>query len=240
VYTIQEVYRNIASNSSRINLVFGLLVVSAYFQMGYAIWLGFKDKSHAIPIVPLMIFFAHDVEHFVNHDYWFHTIANPFFTAGYWTFPVYIVAELVIMYQILRYSRHEVFPGASFIQSIAIFAALQGCAIVVYIWAHAQMNDPLYLAVALGLTQFLSHAFNIPMLLRRGSRKGQSIIFAVNILLGTGILNWFFGMPLFAEQFRTPVHYAMGSIVVLIGVAYLYMLHRAPRYSTQGARSGIS
>jgi len=235
MYSLQEVYDNIARHSGEIQIVFGLLVVSAYIQMGLAIWLGFRDKSHAIPIVPLMIFFAHDTEHLYRHNYWFKIIGHPFFMAGYWTFPIYIAAELVIMFQIIRYSRAELFPGASCRQAIGILIALQICTFVVYVWAHEQLGDPLYLVVALGVTQFLSHAFNIPMLLRRGSRKGQSIFFACNILLGAGILNWFFGLPLFAEQFRTPAHYAMGTVVVLLGSAYLYLLWRTPPYSVKRA-----
>jgi hypothetical protein len=231
MYSVSEVYTNIGNHGAEIQIAFGLLVVSAYFQMGMAIWLGFRDRTHAIPLIPLMMFFAHDLEHMLRHSYWFHTIGNPFFTAGYWTFPIYIIAELLILFQMLRYSRADLFPGASLSQSILIMGALQIGVFVVYIWAHEQFRDPLYLVVALGLTQFLSHAFNIPMLMRRRSRRGQSLAFAINIFLGAGILNWFVGMPLFAVQFRTPVHYAMGAVVAALGLVYIYMLARAPRYS---------
>jgi hypothetical protein len=229
MYDMQQVFAAMAANQQLATIAGGILLLSAYVQMGEAVRLGFAHRSHAVPLFPLMFFFAHDVTYLALYDYWFEIVRHPGFEMNYWTFIPYPIAQAIILYQVIRYSRHDLFPGASLGQSILILAALQAATFVAFWWLRAQIGDPLFLVVGV-MTQILSHAFNIPMLLRRGSRKGQSLLYAGNVLVGAGITTFFFAFPLFDPIFRTPLHYALGVAVVGLGVAYLWLLARTPVY----------
>lgn len=230
MYDVQAVYSNMASHTAELQFFGALLMISGYLQVGEAIRLGFAHRSHAIPLFAVLYFFAHDVTYVLMYHHWFHDIDHPLFQTNYWFILAFIPLEIVLLYQIIRYSRAELFPGASLRQAILILIALQAATFVAFWWLRAQWHDPLFL-VSFVSTQIVSHAFNIPLLLRRQSRKGQSMLFAWNILLGAGIVTFFFAFPLYGTPFQSIEFYLLGGVITLLGLAYIYLLRRAPAYS---------
>lgn len=230
MYNVDDVLATMEANAGAFKLLAPFLVLSGYVQMIEAIRLGFAHRSHAIPLFAIMYIVANDVTLLALYPYWFGELNNAAFKVNYWMVCTFFPLELVVLYQVLRFSREEVFNTNSLTQALMIYAALQAGMFVLFWWLKAQWGDPLFL-VAFVATQIVSHIFNIPMLLRRGSRKGQSLVLAGNLVIGAGVLTFFFGYPLYGPQFRTLEHYLLGVSVTLLGLLYVYLLYQAPAYS---------
>ena len=131
--------------------------------------------------------------------------------------------------QIITYSRHEVGLGASKWQALASYAAIQAGVYVMFLWFRSMMGDSLYLE-CFAVSIVFSNLFNIPMLLRRGSRKGQSLVIARAPEIQTGPVGFFMVHPYLGPYFMQPSWIAAGIANTVLALSYLWMLYRAPAY----------
>jgi hypothetical protein len=76
----------------------------------------------------------------------------------------------------------------------------------------------------------------IPLLLGRGSRKGQSMLLALVLWIGQ-TLSYVIYYPMLSTYFISPIIIAVGITHFLIGAVYTYMLMRAPRYERSSLRT---
>jgi hypothetical protein len=229
-YTVPEVIGTINANMTYLQ-VFGTLAnVLAYVQIIYGLRVGFRDRSHAIPLIAIAMFFARDSYYVLNYDYWIHTIDHPFFKANLIAMAIFACLELVVIWQIITYSRKEVGLGESWLQAFLSYVAIQAGVYIMFLWFRSMMGDPLYLE-CFAVSIVFSNLFNIPMLMRRGSRKGQSLVIAWAVAIQTGPVGFFMVHPFLGPYFMQPTWIAAGIANTVLAFAYLWMLYRAPRYS---------
>lgn len=213
MYDVQDVISNMAQHKSILDICTPIVISLAFVQYLAAIWIGFRDKSHAIPIAANTFFFAHDTTFLARGD---------LFSI------VWIPLQIIVAYQIIAYSRREVGIGETIATALGSYAAITAGMYILVWWAEDLLIDPLHIklfAVMFGICSF----FNIPMLLRRGSRKGQSLILAWALFIQAPIC-FFIQQPLWTASMANRTWYLAGiGLTVLAGV-YLVMLNRAPAY----------
>lgn len=233
-YAVPDIIANINANMSSL-VIFGTAAnLLAYVQIIYGVWVGFRDKSHAIPLAATTMFFAHDSYYVLNHEYWTTTIKHPFFIGNLVAMAIFVCFELVLMWQIITYSREETGLGKSKLQALVSLIAIQAGMYIMFLWFRAMMGDPLYLE-CFAVSIVFSNLFNITMLQRRGSRKGQSMIIAWALAIQTGPIGFFLVNPNLGDYFATPIWLAAGGANTVLAFVYLYMLSKARPYSREEA-----
>jgi hypothetical protein len=168
-----------------------------------------RDRSHAIPLIAIAMFFAHDSYYVLNYDYWINTIDHPFFKANLIAMAIFACLELVVIWQIITYSRKEVGARRGWLQAFFSYVAIQAGVYIMFLWFRSMMGDPLYLE-CFAISIVFSNLFNIPMLMRRGSRKGQSLVIAWAVAIQTGPVGFFMVHPFLGPYFMQPTWFAAG------------------------------
>jgi hypothetical protein len=228
-YSVPDVIAYIDANLSSLQLFGGIANLLAYVQIIYGVRVGFRDRSHAIPLIATAMFFAHDSYYVLNYDYWIHTVHHFFFEANLLAMAIFVCFELILIWQIITYGREEVGLGKTRLQAFISYAAIQVGVYTMFLWFRSMMGDPLYLE-CFSVSIVFSNLFNIPMLLRRGSRRGQSLIIAWALAIQTGPVGFFLVNPLLGPYFATPTWLATGLANTVLAFVYLWMLYRAPPY----------
>jgi hypothetical protein len=185
----------------------------AYMQYFGAIKNGFRDRTHAIPLAGNLWFFAHDTTYIVNFNHWFFNVDFWLVRAFWFALVVFATCESVVTYQILRFSRAELFPGMTLLQAVTAYCGLQLFAYGLFWWLQSMIKDPYYY-LSFSTTVILAPLLNIPMMRSRGSRRGFSLFMLYGFLLLTiGFWIWMF---LSDAYFQEPFFWliAMGNIVI--------------------------
>jgi hypothetical protein len=236
MYSVAEVLRNIDAQPATIAAWAAFAMLVGYVQCIESIRLGFRDKTHAMPIAAVTYFFAHDslyaLGYFTGHgvsDHWF-------FAWGGWIILPYTVLELILSWQIITYSRKELGLGDTWLKAFFSYLGILGAMYVFHLFTRVAMDDPLYLTTTL-LSLFMSQAFMIPLVLRRKSRKGQSVILAATLCIGFGLAHAFY-YPLLAEFFRSPIVLLAGATSTAVAAVYLWLVIKAPRYTPESEHGG--
>ena len=198
----------------------GLAFLGGFVQMIAGLWMGFKHKTHGVPLFCAAWFFAHDTTHFINYYHWFHE--QTFWVAqGAWAqMGFYMITELIVMVQILKFSRAEVFPGMNFVQALLSLIGIVILNFAVFWWFMSLLNDPHYL-IKSASTVLLGPVWLIPMMRARGSRKGfNAVSIGGVVLLSATFWPWLF---LVDPYFLQPMIIVTAIGNVAMGVAcYLY------------------
>lgn len=230
----------VAATSQNLIWVLGACALSfagAYMQYFGALSMGFKHRTFSIPLVCNLWNFAHDTTFVMNFHHWFYEVDFWLVRAFWFALVVFATCECVVMYQLLRYGRGEVFPGMSLVQAIAAYAGLQVFMYGVLWWILSMIHDPYYLLMFSTAT-VLAPMFNIALMRSRGSRRGFSMTMLVGyLLLCTGFWLWMF---LIDPYFRSPFFWlvALGSIGM--AVAGIRVFGRLPEYVPPAAESAVA
>lgn len=182
-----------------------------------AIRVGRRDQVCAMPPVCTLFWFAHDTSFVARYELWFE-VYDHWYLKLFWVLLIGTVAlEIVYIAQAIRYGRREWAPQLSPRAFGAISLLILAIAIVIWTVIKTTLNDPLYI-VAFGLTVVVYPAAAIPMMLRRGSSKGQSSLMWFGYMgLATG---YFAATTLyFGDAFRSWSWIGLGVISVFGGVA---------------------
>ncbi len=130
-------------------------------------------------------------------------------------------------YQILRYSRDELFPGMSLPKAIASYVGLQVFTYGLFWWFLSMVRDPYYL-LSFSTTVVLAPMLNIALMRSRGSRRGFSMNMLIGfVLLCTGFWVWMF---LSDAYFRQPFFWLIAAGNVGICLASISEFRRLPEY----------
>jgi hypothetical protein len=204
-----------------------LSFVGAYLQYFGAIQMGFKHRTHSIPLIGNLWFFAHDTTYIVNFHHWFYEVDFWLVRAFWFALVVFAVCESVVTYQILRFSRNELFPGMGPVQALLSYAGLQLLTYAVFWWFLSMVHDPYYL-LSFGTTVIMAPMFNIAMMRGRGSRRGFSLTLLIGfVFLSAGFWLWMF---LSDAYFRQPVFWIIAVGNVGICLAGIREFRRMPEY----------
>lgn len=226
MYTIEEVLANIDANTQAVMILGSLCMLCAYIQYFVGVWVGHRDKSHAIPLAANTFFFAHDTHYAANFDYWFNGLNHWYFKLGTWTILVWIVLEIVVAWQIIKHSGTKIGLGKTLPECIMSYIAIQVGMYILFLWLVAIAGDPLNIALN-PVTIVVSNLFNVSMLIGRKSSRGQSLWIAGALVVQQPIYFYLLN-PLIADVFTTPIWYAAGAASTVLASVYFYMLWKAP------------
>lgn len=203
-----------------------MAMVPTYIWFIEAIRVARRDRAYSMPLLCTFFWFAHDTSFVARYDLWFHTYDH-WYLKMFWAMLVLTVGiELVYIAQMLRFGRDELFPGYS--QGVYTAVMLAGLAGSLVVWEVLKqaLNDDLYI-VAFSLTVVVYPPMGWALLLRRGSRLGQSVLMWV-AFLGLPV-GWFLATSLyFGPPFRSWQWIALGLTATTWGVFTTVLVHRAP------------
>jgi hypothetical protein len=223
-YDVVTVIANTAKNQTWITIASAIAFVGGFLQIIGLIWMGFKHKTHGMPLICTTWFLAHDSTYLLNYHHWFYETNFPLLANAWYTMAFYNICELVVLYQILRYSREEVFPQMSMWQAVlSCLGAIILC-YAVFWWLMSLIRDPFNYNL-FATTALLSPLFNIPMMRARGSRKGFALWPLIGVaMVPVGTWWWLYlSDPYFQQPFIVTV--AIGNVIMgLIGVWYFLKL----------------
>ena len=204
-----------------------LSFVGAYMQYFGAISMGFKHRTHSIPLIGNLWFFAHDTTYVMNFHHWFFESDFWLVKAFWFALVVFACCETVVTYQIMRFSRQELFPGMSLPKALASYIGLQLFTYGLFWWFLSMIHDPYYL-LSFTTTVILAPLLNIALMRSRGSRRGFSMTMLVGfVLLSVGFWIWMF---LSDEYFLQPFFWMIAIGNVGICLASITEFKRLPEY----------
>lgn len=216
MYDTHAVLDHIDNNWLAIVLLCGLVaMVPTYIWFFNAIVVGRRDQACAMPPVCTLFWFAHDTSYLARYDDWFNVYDHWYFKLFWAMLVVTVGLELVYITQAIRYGRREWAPRLSQTAFTAICLALLGTAVVVWGAVKSTMDDPLYIG-AFGLTVVIYPLAAIPMMLRRGSSKGQSSTMWFGYM---GLAIGYFSATalFFGSDFRTWTWIGLGLVAISAG-----------------------
>lgn len=223
----------IANTSARLPWVLlfaGLAFLGGFVQMIGGVYMGFKHTTHGVPLFCAAFFFAHDTTFFLNYQYWFHEVDFWMMQGAWFMMGLYMLVELVVFYQILKYSRAEVFPGMSFAQVLLSLIGIVALNFAVFWWLMSLIHDPLYF-VKFGSTVLLGPVWLIPMMRARGNRRGfNAISIGGVLLLSAAFWPWMF---LIEPYFLQPMIVVAAILNVAMGVACYRYWRSLPEYTAR-------
>lgn len=227
-YEEAEVLANIDSSLGVVLAAGAAAFICNYIYYGMAVRVGFRQRTHAIPVAANMYFFAHDIGYLLHFKRWFYEVNHWLFKAFWFGLIIFTILELIVHYQTLKYSRQELFPTLSQSQYVIVYAGMQ-IAIGAFFWVVCtHLADPFFL-VNFSIAVFLSMVLNFPMMYGRRSQKGQSSVVAVSLLIGA-IAFYFVLLPVLSPHFLTASIVVLGVLAVVMGAVYAYLLPRYPPY----------
>lgn len=195
-------------------VVAGFASVGGFMQYFGALRVGERDRSYSIPLVTNLWNVAHDVTFLISFSAWYDGDYDFWLTKLLWVgMIVWTALEAVVISQILRHSRSDLFGDVTILQAFGIYAVLQAFVFGIFWWFQDVTDDPLaYYGIM--TTVIMASAFNIPMMKSRGSRRGVSEVTLWGyVVLSVAFWPW---MMLSDDYFRDPLFFllAVGNIAV--------------------------
>ncbi len=230
-YKVDQVLTTIQNSTFLVLLACSVIFFSYYVYCIEAIRLGFRDKTHAIPLFGNMYYFAHDLVFLSLFRRWFFEIDHWFFRAFWFGILVFSGLECIVHYQTLRYSHREIMPRLSFRQYVFVYVSMQIAIGISFWFIYFRIADQLYL-ISIASSIVVSVVCMPSFLLSRKSRKGQSLLLASSLITGTAG-HFFLVLPLMSPYFISLPYMAVGIITTITGVVYLILLSRSPAYHNE-------
>ena len=228
MYNPEAVLAAIDDHKWKIFVLACVSIVSNYIWFVEALRVARRDRCYSIPLFCIMFWFAHDASYLYRFSDWFHGNEH-WYPKLFWVAIVVTNAcEIAFIAQVIRYARKELAPGlAKRTFTVALAAAIVGS---VLLWevVKGSLGDPLYI-VSFGLCVAAYPPFGIALVIRRGSRQGQSVLMWVAFVV-TGVA-WFIASTVwFTPEFREWRWIALGIVSTLWAVAATLVVSRAPAY----------
>lgn len=207
---------------------FSCAMIIGFLAYLEAVRLGWKDKTHAIPMFVVLYYFANDFTYVALYDRWFNEVGDPDVYMGWYLYIPYPFLHSVLAWQIINYSRHEVFPGATKLQAYLAYGAAQIAVLAFFYMLTTLLND--YFLTISGMLTIIGSNMSIYLLTRRRTRKGQSLRYAWLQVFASGIINWFLFFPAMDPRLTGTAYYVFATCICALGLSYVYFLSRAPAY----------
>ena len=223
-YTYQEVLLAIDNSLVTILIAGGISFIGYYLYYIQGIRVGFRDKTHAIPVFGNMYFFAHDLV-FVGHfDRWFNEVDHWLFKVFWVALLVFAILELIVHYQTIKFSRETLFPNLSGGTWLAAYIGLQLAVFAAFWFIFSLLDDHLFL-IQFAITVVISVALMPIMLRNRQSTSGQSELIAWALIITPAVFFFAF-LPQVSTYFYSGHFILMGLATVGVGIWYLLGLKK--------------
>ena len=238
VYEAQEVIGNINDNLAWF-LSFGVVgMLCNWWLLAESVRLGFRDKTYSIALFATYFWTAHDLAFMLLWHTWFVELDFFVWKLFWFNISMSLVFEVVFYYQMIKFGLNELFPGFSKRSALVVLFAGQVIAFVVFWYVKMVMGGDIMFLSMMVLTMFACPVFAIPIAMRRGSRRGQSIrLNVIYIIMVCGIWPaWYITHPLF----QSPQFIGLGLVTIIWCIANVYVLKRMPPYVADNGRGAIA
>lgn len=189
-----------------------------------------RDRTYSIPLATNLWNLAHDTTFVFSYHSWFDDKDEFWLLKLFWVgLIVFSIMELVIISQILRFAREDLFgKGCSIPKAIAIYTFLQLFVYAIFWWLQDIWEDPLEY-YGLMTTVIIASAFNISMMRARGSRRGMSeFILWGYLVLSAGFWPW---MMVSDNYFCHPIFWMMAAGNIAVDIASIYVYRSLPEWA---------
>src|SRR5690242_2203727 len=88
-YDPATVIANTAKNQQWITVASLIGFVGGFLQIIGLIWMGFKHKTHGMPLICTTWFLAHDSTYLLNYHHWFYETGFPLLANAWYTMAFY-------------------------------------------------------------------------------------------------------------------------------------------------------
>lgn len=191
-----------------------------------AVRLAIRQQAYVVPFIGASLFLWHDLSFVLHYPVWM-TAYGGHWWLKVWTFALVgtVALEAFLIWQFIRYGHKEIMPDASrgMFATLTVLATLG----VGAMWwlVKVSLNDPLYL-VSFAITAVWSVPLHTGVMLRRGSRVGQSVAMEASVMVIFACLSAV--MMLVAPFFRTPVYLAFFVAFMIWPAVNIWMFYRYP------------
>lgn len=212
------------------------LLLSAVSFAGLIIWyyeairIGERDRSFSMPPVITMVWLAHDATLVARFSDWFSGPYDHWLMQLYWVAMVCTSAvELLFVVQLLRFGRQELAPRLSPPAFTIGVLAAQAATVVIWLALKRVIDDDLF-QVTFALTAAMFPPFGMALLLRRGTRRGQTTRQWIGFTIAPA---FWFGATIVAygPPFRSALWILLGLVTTVWGALTAYLVARAPHRS---------
>lgn len=233
IYDPHAIFDAVDANKTSYLVLGGAAMI---FNYGYFIGAALaarRDKTFTFPLACTTFWLAHDLSFVLAFGRW-NPIYNHWYIQGFWLglIPTTLF-EAWYIYQTWLYGKDELLPNNS--RSIfTIYIFLATLAGLVGWWSFkAFLDDPIY-AYTFGSSGFVAPFFVIPLVLKRGNAKGQSLVTWISYVCMQTC--WFAGaVTLFGPAFRSPQYLAMATTSIGGGIVLVLLVrkYRCEKYVTR-------
>ena len=229
MYDSAEVIQNISDNIVWFMALGAVGMICNWWLLIESVRLGFRDRCYTIALFSTYLWTAHDISFVLLWEKWFVEL-------DFWVWKLFwaniflsVVLEVIFYYQMIRFGLGEIFPGLSKNMALTLLFGGQLVAIVVFWFIKMAMGgDPMFLSM-MALTIFACPIFAIPIAMRRGSGRGQSVrLNVIYIIMTCGIWPaWGIAHP----AFQHPVFILLGLCIICWCIANIVVLKKLPAYT---------
>ncbi len=198
-----------------------LSLVCNFIYFGTAMRLGFKYKMYTMPVAGTLIFLPHDFHYLLQWEKWFVVYDHWFMQLFFVGLIITNIMEWVFFYQLLKWGRQELMPKLSQTAFVAVMLTALVGACVIWYGVKTVLADELWF-FSFGWTIWFCLPFVIPMMLRRGSRIGQSPV-TWYAFIGMATAWWIAVYPL-DPFFQSFAWLGLGAVIILWAVANIFVI----------------
>ena len=209
------------------------LLLSAVSFAGLIVWYyeairaGERDRAFSMPPVITMVWLAHDATLVAHFSDWFGGPYDHWLMKLYWVAMVGTSAvEVVFLAQLMRFGRPELAPNLSpALYNAAVLAVLAGTT-VIWLALKRVIGDDLF-QVTFALTAAMFPPFGMALLLRRGTRRGQTVRMWVGFTVAPAF--WFMAsIVAFGPPFRSALWILLGVVTTAWAIVTTVLVAQAP------------
>jgi hypothetical protein len=218
----------LAAIDSHAVAVLGCFAVTALATSTYlfeSFRLTFRDAAYSVALPAVGWFAVHDLGFVLQYGTWFHTYDHWWVKAWWVALIGTSIVEFALVAMVIKYGWRELAPWLSK-RAFTLGVTLMVAGIAALWWLVKQaLDDPLYL-ISFPITAFWAVPFSTAMILRRGSRRGQSIL--QNICVAVIVLGFQGALWQVDEFFRSGPFVAFTVVAVAWSIGNVWLLRRLP------------
>jgi hypothetical protein len=182
-------------------------------------------------------FAVHDLGFVLSYDAWFHTYDHWWVKAWWFALIGTTVIEFALVWLVIRYGHTELAPHLpKRVFAGGVVGIMLGIT-ALWILVKISMDDPLYL-ISFPITAFWAVPFGTALMLRRKSRRGQSVLQPLCIAVIVASLQaalWSVN-----DFFRQWPFVAFTVMAIVRSLANAWLLSTLPKWDPKSVRSPVA
>jgi hypothetical protein len=236
MYDSQAALRAIDVHATSIMCCLLVAVVFAFVYFVIAFVMARKQRVYVVPFTGAALFFWHDLSYVFFYDKWFHVYDHWWVKMWWFALVGTVLLEGVMLYQVYRYGREELWPKLS----KGAFGALLslGTLFIGALWILVKsiLADELYF-ISFAVTAVFSVPFHTAIMSRRQSRAGQSVVMELSTIVM--LLSETAAFMQVAPFFHSPVYLSFVAAFVCWPLANVYLMLQFPASARESGHPAI-